>query len=123
MDEHGPLLPESMLVSIAGYYHRATTTSRPMSRMIALVVLIVLGALGFQAALGRAIPVGYSPFRRACRYPDDAGADTDGSRRNSLAHRTDSVAGQSRLARSVCLGCVGCMLTFLVLWVVRTLST
>jgi peptidoglycan/LPS O-acetylase OafA/YrhL len=40
----GPL-PEPVLESIAAYYHRATTTSRPMSRLIALVMVILLGAL------------------------------------------------------------------------------
>src|SRR5215469_350277 len=48
----GAELPEPVLASIAGYYHRATTTSRPMSRLIALVMLILLGALGFQATRG-----------------------------------------------------------------------
>ena len=48
----GEELPEPVLVSITGYYHRATTTSRPMSRLIALVMLILLGALGFQATRG-----------------------------------------------------------------------
>ena len=42
-------LPESVLASIAGYYHRATTTSRPMSRLIALSWWCLLGALGFRA--------------------------------------------------------------------------
>src|SRR5271166_2557146 len=49
----GEELPEDVLASIAGYYHRATTTSRPMSRLIALVMLILLGALGFRATQGR----------------------------------------------------------------------
>src|SRR6201984_1165839 len=48
----GAELPESVLASVAEYYHRATTTSRPMSRLIALVMLILLGALGFQATRG-----------------------------------------------------------------------
>ena len=48
----GEELPEPVLASIAGYYHRATTTSRPMSRLIALVMVILLGALGFQATRG-----------------------------------------------------------------------
>ena len=39
----GAELPEPVLASIAAYYHRATTTSRPMSRLIVLVMLILLG--------------------------------------------------------------------------------
>src|SRR5262249_8023914 len=38
-------LPEAVLASIAGYYHRATTTSRPMSFLIVVVMLILLTAL------------------------------------------------------------------------------
>ena len=40
-------LPEPVLASIAGYYHRATTTSRPMSHLIAVVMAILLGSLAF----------------------------------------------------------------------------
>src|SRR5271163_3302928 len=49
----GEELPEPVLASIAGYYHRVTTTSRPMSRLIAVVMLILLSALGFQATRGQ----------------------------------------------------------------------
>jgi hypothetical protein len=45
-------LPEPVIASIAGYYHRATTTSRPMSLLIALVMVILLAALGFHALRG-----------------------------------------------------------------------
>ena len=37
-------LPEQVLASIAGYYRRATTTSRPMSRLIALVMVTLLSS-------------------------------------------------------------------------------
>ncbi|CAM5698688.1 hypothetical protein MAUB1S_02787 [Mycolicibacterium aubagnense] len=40
-------LPEPVLASIAAYYHRATTTSRPMSLLIAAVMAILLVALIF----------------------------------------------------------------------------
>ncbi|GBG38990.1 hypothetical protein [Mycobacterium montefiorense] len=121
----GDELPEPVLASIAGYYHRATTTSRPMSRLIALVMLILLGALGFQATLGRdpawllvlSAGLGGIPAMLALTQtvPDAV----------RLGHRSDSVPEQSRLARSVCrdhLVCVGCMFAFLVLWVARTLT-
>ena len=45
-------LPEAVLACIAAYYHRATTTSRPMNRLIALVMLTLLGTLVVQAARG-----------------------------------------------------------------------
>jgi len=119
----GRELPESVLASIAGYYHRATTTSRPMSRLIALVMLILLGALGVQAALGRdpgwllVVSAGLAgaPMTLALTrtVPDAV----------RLGHRTGNAAEQTRLARSICrdhLVCVSCMVAFLVLWVVRS---
>jgi len=41
----GHELPEEVLTSIASYYHRATTTARPMNRLIALVMLATLAAI------------------------------------------------------------------------------
>ncbi len=45
-------LPESVLASIAGYYRRAVTGSRPMSRLIAVVMVVLLAALAFRAVRG-----------------------------------------------------------------------
>jgi hypothetical protein len=121
----GEELPEPALASIAGYYHRATTASRPMSRLIALVMLILLGALGFQATRGQ------DPGWLMLISAGLAGVPTmlaltqtvpDAVR---LGHRTDSVPEQSRLARSVCrdhLVCAGCMLAFLVLWIAHAMA-
>ncbi len=119
----GPELPEAVLASIAGYYHRATTTSRPMSRLIALVMLILLVALGFQITLGRdpgwllvsSAGLAGAPMMLALTrtVPDAV----------RLGHRTDSAAEQTRLARSICrdhVVCVSCMVAFLVLWVVHS---
>jgi hypothetical protein len=117
-------LPEPVLASVAGYYHRATTTSRPMSRLIALVMLILLGALGFQATQG------HDPGWLLVLSAGLAGIPTmlaltqtvpDAVR---LGHRSDSPPEQTRLARSICrdhVVCAGCMLSFLLLWLVHAL--
>ena len=121
----GEELPEPVLVSITGYYHRATTTSRPMSRLIALVMLILLGALGFQATRGLdpgwllVISAGLAGIPTMLALTQTV---PDAIR---LGQRSDSVLEQSRLARSVCrdhLVCVGCMLAFLVLWLAHALA-
>ena len=94
-------LPEAVLASIAAYYRRATTTSRPMSRLIAAVMVILLAALGFNAVRGHdpwwltavsavlaAVPIllaGTVTVPRAVR----------------LGARADRPPEQSRLARSV----------------------
>lgn len=112
-------LPEPVLASIAGYYHRATTTLRPMSRLIALVMVILVGALAFAALRGpeprwllaasavlAGIPVGLAAAHTVpCAV--------------RLGNRVDSPAEQTRLARAICrdhLVCIGFMLVFLLLW-------
>jgi hypothetical protein len=116
----GGQLPEPVLASIAGYYHRATTTSRPMSRLIALVMVILLGALGFQAVRGHdpgwllAISAGLAGVPMALALTNTVPSAV------RLGHRADTPAEQTRLARSICrdhLICAGSMLAFLVLWV------
>ncbi|BAX92826.1 hypothetical protein [Mycobacterium shigaense] len=121
----GGELPEPMLASVAAYYHRATTTSRPMSRLIALVMLILLAALGFQATRGQdpgwllvtsAGLAGFPTMLALTQTVPDA---------IRLGRRDDSALEQSRLARSVCrdhLVCFGCMLAFVVLWVCDALA-
>jgi hypothetical protein len=113
-------LPERVLASIAGYYHRATTTSRPMGRLIALVMILLLGALGFRAVRGHdpgwllavsAVLAGVPITLALIRTVPNA---------VRLGNRVDSPGEQTQLARSICrdhLLCVGCMLVFLVLWV------
>jgi hypothetical protein len=117
-------LPEPVLASIAAYYHRATTTSRPMSRLIALVMLILLGGFVFQAARG------HDPAWLLVGSAGLAGIPTLLALTHTvpnavrLGSRADSAPEQTRLARSVCqdhLLCAGCMLVFLVLWVARSL--
>lgn len=118
-------LPEPVVASIAGYYHRATTTSRPMSRLIALVMATLLGALGFQAVRG------LDPGWLLVMSAGLAGVSTVLALTHTvpsavrLGHRKDCPPEQTRLARSICrdhLVCAGCMLAFLVLWVVYTES-
>ena len=41
-------LPAEKLASISGYYWRVTTEAQPMSRLVALVMLLTLAALGVE---------------------------------------------------------------------------
>ncbi len=113
----GGELPEPVLSSIAGYYHRATTTSRPMSHLIAAVMVILLGALAFRALHGHdpvwltvasGVLAGVPILLALIRTVPNA---------VRLGSRLDGPAQQSRLARSVCrdhLVCVVCVFAFLV---------
>jgi len=118
-------LPEVVLASIAAYYHRATTTSRPMNRLIALVMLTLLATLVVQAARGHdpgwllvaSAPLAGIPTMLALTHtvPDAV----------RLGHRADSPSEQTRLARSVCrdhLLCAACMLVFLIVWVANSIA-
>ncbi len=118
----GEELPERVLASIAGYYHRATTESRPMGHVIAAVMLILLAALGFQAARGHdpAWLIGSSaalagvPVILALTHTVPSAV--------RLGHRADGPAEQTRLARAICrdhLVCFAGMLAFLVVWTAR----
>jgi hypothetical protein len=126
---HRADLPEAVLASIAAYYLRATTTSRPMSRLIVLVMLILLAALGFQAAPGhdRRDPgwllltsaiLAAVPMLLALTHTVPSAV--------RLGQRTDSPPEQSRLARAICRDhfvCAASMLTFLVLWTAQSVAT
>ncbi len=119
-------LPESVLDSISGYYHRATTTSRPMSYLIALAMLTLLGSLGFRWLLGddaiwvltastvlAAVPILLALVRTV---PNAV----------RLGARAGSPAELSHLARSICrdhLVCLAFMSAFLVLWVAAASPT
>ena len=110
-------LPDSVLASIASYYHRATTTSRPMSYLIALVMVVLLGALGFQAVRGddagwliiaSAILAGFPVLLALLRTVPNA---------VRLGARDGDAAQQTRLARAIFrdhVVCLGCVVAFLV---------
>ncbi|MDT5230059.1 MAG: hypothetical protein QOI39_559 [Mycobacterium sp.] len=113
-------LPESVLASIAGYYRRAVTESRPMSRLIAVVMVVLLGALAFRVARGHdpgwlvalsALLAGTPILLALTRTVPNAAR---------LGSRAGSPTDQSALARSIWrdhLVCAGCVLAFLILWV------
>jgi hypothetical protein len=119
----GADLPESALASIAGYYRRAVTESRPMSRLIAGVMLLLLAALGVRVA-GRhdpawllalsALLAGAPILLALTRTVPNAAR---------LGSRSGSPADQTALARAIWrdhLVCAAGMLAFLALWVARS---
>jgi hypothetical protein len=95
-------LPEPVLASIAGYYRRATTDSRPMSRLIAATMLVavvgsVLRLIGGHGSLGvRALAVllsGAPTLLAGARVVPNA---------VRLGARSDDADVQSALARGIC---------------------
>ena len=118
----GGELPEPVLDSIARYYRRAVTESRPMSRLIAVVMVVLLAALGFRAVRGHdpgwliavSILLAGAPILLAATHTVPNAV--------RLGSRSGNPATQTALARSIWrdhLVCAACMLAFLVLWVVH----
>jgi uncharacterized membrane protein len=112
-------LPEPVLASISDYYRRATTTSRPMGHLIAAVMMILLGAVVFQALNGHdplwlfvgsaalaAVPVLLALIRTV---PNAV----------RLGGRPDGLVEQSQLARSVYRQHVLCFVFISALLVLR----
>jgi len=117
-------LPESVLASIAADYRRATTTSRPMSHLIALVMAILLGALIIRFTTGDdpVWLIGVSIVATGLPIALAAGRTVPTAVR--LGARTGDAVDQSRLARAVCVDhllCFVSLLGFLVVWL--TLGT
>jgi hypothetical protein len=97
--KHGALLPAEVRDSISAYYRRVTTTSHPMNRLVAAVMLLTLLALIGEVALGSAprwaatvslilvaLAVGVAAARTV-RSAVRLGAQTDSPERQSaLAH-------------------------------------
>jgi hypothetical protein len=112
LGHRGRELPEEVLASIAGYYRRVTTAARPMSRLIAAVMLATLAGIGVEIAsteerlwvaavsLSLALPpillAGLGILPRAVR----------------LGARIDPLERQSALARSIFHGHLLCVTAF-----------
>lgn len=113
------VLPEPVLASICAYYRRATTTSRPMSHLIALVMAILLSALAIRFLTGDD-PVWLIAVTGALAgVPIALALTRTVPNAVRLGARNDDLGGQSRLARAVCLDhlvCLACLLGLLGVW-------
>jgi hypothetical protein len=116
---HATELPESVIASIAGYYQRVTTASRPMGHLVAGVMTILLVTLGLRVANGRdplwlllvTIPLAVVPILLALlrTVPNAV----------RLGRRAGTPAEQTRRARAICLDhllCIGCLVLFVGSW-------
>jgi hypothetical protein len=113
------VLPEPVLASICGYYRRATTTSRPMSYLIAVVMAILLGALAVRSLTGDDPLWLIATSVVLAGFPIALAMARTVRRAVRLGARTDDRAEQSRLARAVCvdhLACLACLSGFLAVW-------
>ena len=119
------VLDESVLASIAGYYHRATTTSQPRGALIAMVMVALLALLGAEAVTGdrpgwllvlsAGLAGGPILLAWARTVPNAV----------RLGARADDAEEQSRLARAIYrdhLVCLAGISAFLALWLLPVLG-
>jgi hypothetical protein len=112
-------LPEPVLASISGYYRRATTTSRPLSYLIALVMAILVGTLAFAWITGPTAIWALLLASILATGPILLALLRTVPNAVRLGARTADVREQSRLARAVCVdhvACLVCLLGFLGVW-------
>ncbi|MEX0682309.1 MAG: hypothetical protein WD904_00345 [Dehalococcoidia bacterium] len=111
-----PDVPEPALESIAAYYRRVTTTASPMGRLVAVVMLVLIAALVWQAVDGDA-PTGVSVASAPLALVAvGLAVGRVFGRARRLGARGDSPAVQTELARSIFrdhLICVSAMATLL----------
>jgi hypothetical protein len=96
-----PELRETVLSSTAGYYRRVTTAARPMNRLVAFVMAGTIAATVVQlvrndaprwaASVSLGLTVGAIALAALRTVPSAI----------RLGSRSDTIAGQSRLARSI----------------------
>jgi hypothetical protein len=94
-------LPEEVLASTAGYYRRVTTAARPMNRLIAAVMVATIVAIILQLVQGDAPrwAAVVSLVLTAAAISVAAVHTVPSAVR--LGTRSDAIAAQSRLARSI----------------------
>ena len=115
-------LPESVLASIAGYYHRATTSSRPMSTLIALVMMILLITLAFRGIFGNDPGWFVAVSTALAGIPILLALIRTVPNAVRLGKREDTLIVQTRLARAIFSDhvlCFGLMVAFLGLWLAK----
>jgi hypothetical protein len=120
---HGVPLPESVLASISGYYRRATTTSRPMSRLIAAVMVILLGALVFRSLAGHDPGWLVALSAALAAVPVVLAGTRTVPHAVALGSRSGDALEQSRLARSVYRDHVTCFVLLSAFLVLRLVGT
>ncbi|HMF04962.1 MAG TPA: hypothetical protein VKH17_09130 [Acidimicrobiia bacterium] len=96
-----PDVPEAVLASIAGYYRRVTTAARPMNRLIAAVMAATIGAIIVQLVRGDAPRWAASVSLVLTAGAIGLAAVHTVPSAIRLGARSDTIEGQSRLARSI----------------------
>jgi hypothetical protein len=115
LGHEGQELPEAVLLSIATYYRRVTTSARPMNRLVAGAMVVTVAAIVAQIIRADTAPwVSWFSLLLALGPVVLAASHTVPSAVR-LGARTGSPRRQSGLARSICRDHVLCMAGILAL--------
>jgi hypothetical protein len=118
LPHRGKEIPEPVVASIAGYYRRVTTESRPMNRLVAAAMVATIVAVVVEAVRGTDPDwVGWLSVGLVVAPVGLAAARTVPSAVR-LGSRRDTLGQQAALARAICgqhLFCVGSIAALLVL--------
>jgi hypothetical protein len=118
----GDALPEDTLASIAAYYRRVTTTASPMGRLVAVAMVVLLGALVAQLVRGdQAVWVRAASLPLAALAIGLAIGRTFGAARR-LGGRADPPERQSAMARGILRDHVICLSAMTALLAVQVLG-
>ena len=98
----GEPLAEQVLASIAAYYRRVTTHARPMSYLVALVMLVMMGGTLVQLFVGPGALAIRLAALALCGVPIVTARVRTVPNAVRLGARIDSPQVQSALARAIC---------------------
>ncbi len=119
----GAELPEPVLASIAAYYHRVTTSSRPMSHAIGAVMAVTVITSVIQIA-ANGVPGWFAVVSLSlCGAPIALAVARVYPNAVRLGSRVATPAQQSELARSICrdhLFCFASILAFVALQLLKS---
>jgi hypothetical protein len=112
-------LPEDVLASTAGYYWRVTTAARPMNRLIAAVMVGTIVAIIVQIVQGDAPRWAAVVSLVLTAAAISVAAVHTVPSAVQLGKRSDTIDGQSRLARSVLRDHLLCIATVAVVLLIQ----
>jgi len=117
--QRGELVHDDVLASISTYYRRVSTDASPMNRLVALVMLLTLGAIGAQVVVSTEPAwVGWASVPVAA-VPMGLAATRTVPNAVRLGRGDDPAAVRSRLARSILRDHVVCFVAIAVLVVLQ----
>jgi hypothetical protein len=120
--QHDREVPEPVLASISAYYRRVTTDSRPMNRLVAVVMAATAGSVVAEVVVDRGPRwTGWASLALVVGAVVLAGSRTV-PRAVRLGARRDPLSAQSDLARSIlrdhltCLAAITALLVLQLTW-------